>query len=1233
MSSQPVKLKKKSNSNIYMSNKIRNTYYKVPLVNYIKVKDDITYKKQKLPHTLGKEFREDNDNGFNNVCFIDEFQRPTTDFNTIIRYIEKENLQTGEIEKKPVYLQYLHPKIYKLKKHEGYSILTGGKNKLSVIDLDIKDWTIDNKFINYCCEKLDLQIKENVKDTVINIVNKINTYTVKSPNGFHLYFHNKNGQNISNTQDSKENVDIRGEGGLIVGAYTQLKKPNGDIVEYKPYIDKELLDITDKTNMDFIDLFDEIKSWDNKSKKSIDKTNRIKKYKNRPLEEKCYSYLFTDKQLDKLESLLPDKFFIDLMEWKKLTMFYAIIDRKDRWDKISYEKRFISGVDKYDKNENDKHYDSAFKSKDNYPMVEYVLKSCGLIKNLPYHKYKKIPNNVIKPDDIFDKERVSDYFYDSTTKGIFKNIFEKNKLEGQNLVIKSGTATGKSYFCKHYVNCRLDENTKFMSIVSRVSLAEEHHRIFQEYNNDLYLNECEEEDNIIIKNPYYKITRDKKTIEELEEKFKEIREQIDTFYEDNEEYTFNDFINHKGETIEFTCNVDDVYDAFNECNNEESNASSCLINYIKDNYEYFEKEYDEIVRNKKLIKEIDLINDEYKKCLGRYYNIESLTVGEIKEDKKREYNLYKNCNINHCKNEDLIIQVDSLMKLTEWDNEMFNNYVIFIDEFNSVFEYLMLSDTLKNKRRQVFKLFSRILKNSKQVIMCDADITDTALMYLNIKYWELCGIKLTEEEKETYNLICPNIEFKYIENKHKHYKGVESEELFNYELLVEQLSKLDKFMVCCDSATESLKLKIKLVELGLKDKDITVICSKTDIKDKDLDKYKQVIFSPSIVYGLDSQMKREVFCIMTEKTITSRGMLQQVARCRNITKLWYYFPYKKEELDKGFNFNNQDEVVNRVIALNDYSTNRFKEIIKEVILTENMDFETVCNEYDILNNTNGICNSFFMNLLNRIIYFDDCDASNKFLHFKLGLRRLGYEDKELMKDLQQRDRAEQKALKELVGEQVKEMFINNINTESNNELNKILKLPNDKEKIKYYKIFCETGAFDKHIAFCNLYLEENKNVSKKLNDNYEKEFGSHLCKSTLNKVNYLNKLFNKIELVDGELYGKKELTEHEATQLNNEYNLIWKNRKVKSKHNPFLDKYDLGVYIKDAIKDLVGFSPYNAEQIKTYITNKETNQKKRVSRTNYTLDKFSEEFKYHSELKDFRNTEKLNNQEILYIED
>ncbi len=67
MSSQPNKTKKKSCSNIYMSNKIKDTYFKVPLKIISNVNNETYYKYQKQPDTLGKEFREDNDNGFNNV--------------------------------------------------------------------------------------------------------------------------------------------------------------------------------------------------------------------------------------------------------------------------------------------------------------------------------------------------------------------------------------------------------------------------------------------------------------------------------------------------------------------------------------------------------------------------------------------------------------------------------------------------------------------------------------------------------------------------------------------------------------------------------------------------------------------------------------------------------------------------------------------------------------------------------------------------------------------------------------------------------------------------------------------------------------------------------------------------------------------------------------------------------------------------------------------------------------
>ena len=1278
MSSQPIKSKIKSNTNIYMSHKLRNEYFKIPLKNpdYCSYLNPITvknYSDQKSPNTLPKEYRNDNDEGFNNVCFKEKFQRPITDFNKF--KIVKKKIK-GVVKETKKFNQVLGDIEYTLKEFEGYGILTGIKNNLTVLDLDTQKWDEGNnhKFIQYCISKLDIQPQENYLDTVDLIVKKINTYTVKSPNGgFHLYFHNKNAGIIRNSQTSIE-VDIRGEGGYIIGAYTKLTKPSGDKALYKPFIDKELIDITDKSIINILELFDFVKSFDSKNKFNIDKTNKIKKYKDRPLETRQYKYYFTDKHLDNIEKYLPDMFFIDFMEWKKLTLFYCIIDRKDRWKKINLEKRFVA-KDKYDESNNEIEWNKSQNDiNTKLPIVEYILKCCGLLKNLPYHKYKPIPDNIIKPDYVFDKSRVSDYYYEDT-ETIYENYFEKYPIK-KHQVIKSGTATGKTFDAKYSYQVRLSPDTPIMSIVSRVSLGEEHQRIFQEYNDDLYCPN-DEEDDIIIENPYYKgeCEKDDELYKKECEKNREIykKKEIEFFTELNcEEQVkhyhnkiYDEPIQTLKEAIESDCSVkfsvkDSEINDILDSDILDYSEKIELIEELKLNhyrtFEYADKLYIYINYDKEIVdwktthicywednfKNEFIYYDAYENEIRTQFKEEpktiekELTVGEIKKKMNRQFYMYNEVkNLKDFAGNNLIIQVDSLLKL-DWETETFKNYAIFIDEFNSVFEYLMTSETLKNKRRQVFKLFSKIIKNAKHIILADADISDTALMYLNIKYWDILAEageapKLTEEERDSYNLICPNIEFDFVENKHQHYKGVISEELFDYEVLLDKMVKLDKFMVCCDSATECMKLRMKLVEKGLNFDDICVITSKTDVENKNLDNYKIVIFSPSIVYGLDSQMKREVFCIFTEKTITSKAFLQQIARCRNILHLYYYFPYKKEESEKGFIFNNQNEVVQRVLSLDNYSTNRFKQIIIQNVEQENINEEEIYSTYDILDNYNNVCNTFFMRLLNRIIYFEDCDSSNKFLHFKLGLLRIGYDDKNYMKDLVARDRQEQKQLKKEVKKEIYEIFKSNVNTEHYQQLNKILKLPNEETKLEFHRIFCETGEFDKHLAFCYMYIDNLKLNNSKLESSYNYEFGSHLSKTTLNKINFLKKLFNNANVLENSLFIEKKFTEKEANEYLKTYDLLFRNRKSSKKMNPFMDKYELAKLLKDAIKNLIGFSPYRTEPVKIYIDDEETGKKKRVSRTEYILETDTEEYLYHTKLYSYRQI--IDNQSECLIED
>ena len=60
-----------------MSQQIKTKYYKVPLRSIKNITEE-NYQQQKVANVLSKEFREDKDTGFNNVCFTNEYQLPTT---------------------------------------------------------------------------------------------------------------------------------------------------------------------------------------------------------------------------------------------------------------------------------------------------------------------------------------------------------------------------------------------------------------------------------------------------------------------------------------------------------------------------------------------------------------------------------------------------------------------------------------------------------------------------------------------------------------------------------------------------------------------------------------------------------------------------------------------------------------------------------------------------------------------------------------------------------------------------------------------------------------------------------------------------------------------------------------------------------------------------------------------------------------------------------------------------
>ena len=298
--------------------------------------------------------------------------------------------------------------------------------------------------------------------------------------------------------------------------------------------------------------------------------------------------------------------------------------------------------------------------------------------------------------------------------------------------------------------------------------------------------------------------------------------------------------------------------------------------------------------------------------------------------------------------ENVVVTIDSIIKMTNWED--FSDYVLYLDEFNSLVEYFIDCPNLDNKRVLVKQFLIKMMKECDRIIGTDADISDNSLLFLKQN----------------------DIDYTFIENKYQHNLTkdgdvIVAQELYSYDELIGNIKSLEKFMVCCDSKLSAIKIHSDLIQLGFDKKDMVCITSDTTER-INLDDYPIVIFSPKIVYGLDSVMEREVFAFMKGHTISPTAMVQQIARCRNIKKLSFLFsmknwkPYKWEDVEE----------------CKDCLENGMR-LFKSQGMTNNANDNKLEKDY----------NELYTNFQ----YTKDCYETNKFAHFLKILKHKGYDVK------------------------------------------------------------------------------------------------------------------------------------------------------------------------------------------------------------------------------------------------
>lgn len=446
-------------------------------------------------------------------------------------------------------------------------------------------------------------------------------------------------------------------------------------------------------------------------------------------------------------------------------------------------------------------------------------------------------------------------------------------------------------------------------------------------------------------------------------------------------------------------------------------------------------------------------------------------------------------------NNNVVIQIDSLMKLSHYVKDI-SNYSVFLDEYSSLIEHLITSPTLNKTRALIFKIFSNIIKNARQVVCVDADINKYTLDVM-----EFLGRKM-EKINNTFN----------------HNQGVECQEYFQIESIVKEMKSKEKFLCCLDSArlgkalveehfntipiehTDEKTIVVNGEEINKYSMDIyqdekgfvVFISAENDFM-PNLDEWERVFFSPKIVYGLDSTMTRDVFAIYKEHTISPRGMLQQIARCRNITKLHYIF-FKKRFIEP--NYIDIPEV--------EESNKKFDEMAM---------WTQICDEESC---------KLFIDLLSTIMYNKDCMNTNKFCHFKLLLKERGFKEikntvgKTQIKDVNSLEKESRK----------KEINNFDIEKPKYKKINEMLKIP-DNQIENYCDLFVNSNSLQHYFNITSYLLKNDELINSKLE--HKEEFNVMKVQTSDFKIYLLQKFMmacgceNKFDINP-----KKKLNENDS---------------------------------------------------------------------------------------------------------
>lgn len=452
--------------------------------------------------------------------------------------------------------------------------------------------------------------------------------------------------------------------------------------------------------------------------------------------------------------------------------------------------------------------------------------------------------------------------------------------------------------------------------------------------------------------------------------------------------------------------------------------------------------------------------------------------------------------------ENNIICLNSIIKIQKYD---FSKYVIFLDEITATLKTLIMCKTLSKFRMFIYSLFKDIIKQCHSVVCVDADIDDCVIRFI----------------KELRNDIT------YIDNTYKHNYNVPATEITDETEFINLIKKEKKFIVCCDSADKATHLYTLLND------DTIILITDELIKENiaqysDIDKFDKVIYSPKIVRGIDSQMKRNVYCYYKEHTISPEDMIQQLTRCRNITHLYFLFT-KKKYCD---------------IETKEYYT----ELLHESDAYAQQQF-IMLGEKD---------KDEYISYLIDYYYKDLCYNTNKYAHFcKILLERGFNVNRKLLKSITITKTKEDK-------QNEHDKLINDFDLNNYEKENKYLKLKKNQITPPIIELYINKHKLEQHFILCKYLFRDDLDHLTKLEDSLD--FKVNRLKTSDSKLLFLKKFMKITKTSFDNLIVQKSISDKDIPDLEKEYRVKFRDRS-KAK---FDNKEDIQKILIKVIKNIFG---------------------------------------------------------------